>query len=159
MGGDLPPRTSEAPRFVVWALADAGTEEHPGTPLQRAQIVKVWLENGQVKEKVYEVAGNPKNGATVDTRTCERQGDGFAHLCTVWRDPAFDPRQQALYYSRVVDNPSCRWSAYVCNAAHVDCGVPSTVPTELAGCCEPSYLKAVQERAWTSPIWWTPEGT
>ena len=100
--------------------------------------------------------GDPNNGAAVDNRTCERRGRGFDSLCTVWRDPEFDRAVPALYYARVVENPSCRWSSYVCNAHQVECGDPSSVPRELASCCDSRYPRTIQERAWTSPIWYTP---
>jgi hypothetical protein len=163
MGGDLPARPPAAavPTFAVWALRDPGTAGAPGAPLQRVQVVKLWLANGTVQERVYDVAGDRNNGAAVDLRTCARQGPGFDDLCAVWRDPAFDRSAPALYYARVIENPSCRWSTYVCNAHGVDCSRPRSVPRELAVCCDQDYPRTIQERAWTSPIWYTPqrEGT
>jgi hypothetical protein len=164
MGGDLPaPPTqasgsspSFAPTFAIWALRDPGTPAKPAAPLQRVQIIKLWVEEGEVHERVYEVAGDPENGADVDLATCRRRGPGFDSLCAVWRDSAFDPGQRALYYARVVENPSCRWSSYVCNAHAVDCSEPGSVPRELEACCDPSHPPTIQERAWTSPIWYTP---
>jgi hypothetical protein len=155
MGGDLPPPPTgaDAPVLAVWALADAGTPDRPGTPLQRIQIVKVSL--GAEGERVYDVAGNPANAASVDPKSCEPRGAGHASLCAVWRDPAFDPEQTALYYARVVENPSCRWNAFVCLEAGVDCS--ASVPQELAFCCDDRVPSTLQERAWTSPIWYTPE--
>jgi hypothetical protein len=87
MGGDLPPAPSAtaAPRFAVWALRDPGTPEHPGAPLQRVQIVKVWLADGEARERIHEVAGDPDNGADVDLATCERRGPGAESLCALWR--------------------------------------------------------------------------
>jgi hypothetical protein len=159
MGGDLPaaPSATAAPRFAVWALRDAGTPEHPGAPLQRIQIVKIWLEDGEARERVHDVAGDPDNAADVDMATCERRGPGADSLCAVWRDPDFDPAARALYYARVVENPSCRWNRYVCIAYGVDCRRPDSVPAELAPCCDASVPQTLQERAWTSPIWYTPE--
>jgi hypothetical protein len=159
MGGDLPPApaAASAPDFAVWALRDAGTSEHPGALLQRVQIVKVWLENGAAREHVYEVAGDPDNGADVDLATCERRGPGSDSLCAVWRDPDFDPSARSLYYARVVENPSCRWNRYVCNAHAVDCSRPGSFPSELEPCCDPEIPQTLQERAWTSPIWYAPE--
>jgi hypothetical protein len=157
MGSDLPERPAEAgaPRFAVSALKDSGTRTNPGTPLQRVQIIKGWLEGDELKEEVLDVAGGP-NDADVDLATCERNGAGAKQLCTVWEDPSFDPEAPAFYYARVLENPTCRWSQYVCNAAKVDCSDPTTVPEELAACCSEAHRPKQQERAWTSPIWYTP---
>lgn len=160
MGGDLPAATqgTAAPRFAVSALRDPGVTgavSERAEPLQRIQIIKGWVDSAGVKqERVYEIAGDASNGATVNTDTCETSGAGFASLCSVWQDPDFQPQQSAFYYARVVQNPSCRWSTYQCNAAAVDCSVPDNVPPEYADCCNASYPKTVQERAWTSPIWY-----
>ncbi len=149
MGGLLGPSAgAAAPSFVVSALADPGTPSRPGTPLQRIQIVKGWLENGVAHQQVYDVAGNPANGATVDEATCTQTGPGDASLCSVWTDPDFAADQHAFYYARVIENPSCRWHAYGCNALP-----PMDRP---ASCSDPNVPRTVQERAWTSPIWYEP---
>lgn len=152
MGGDLPPGGGSAPEFAVMALRDATG----GAPLERVQIIKVWLEGDQPREKVYDVARAPTNNLSLDDKTCELHGDGPARLCTVWRDPDFDPRQRALYYGRVVQTPTCRWSTWACNAAGVDCSDPANVVPAYAPCCDTRYPRTVQERAWTSPIWYSP---
>jgi hypothetical protein len=159
MGGDLPPagQAAGAPRFAISALRDAGTTARPGVRLQRVQVVKVWLDGGTPREQVIDVAGST-TGAGVDAGTCRPTGTGFDALCTVWTDPAFDPRAPAAYYVRVLENPSCRWNAYVCKDAGVDCEHPATVPAALASCCDAAVPKTIQERAWTSPIWYTPPG-
>ncbi len=151
MGGDLPtaPEGASAPAFAVWALRDAGAE---ASPLQRIQVVKGWVENGEVREQVFDVAGGP-NEASVDTSTCETKGSGAEQLCSVWRDPGFDADQAAFYYARVLENPTCRWSQALCVAAKVDCSDPKP---GYEACCAPDHVKTLQERAWTSPIWYTP---
>jgi len=159
MGGDLPPwpavRGSPAPRFALWAIQDPGSAGAPGTPLQRIQIVKGWIEDGEPRERVIDVAGGD-NGAGVDVATCQQRGAGSRGLCSVWTDPDFDPAAPAFYYGRVLENPSCRWSQYVCIAAGVDCGDPDAAPEGLKACCSDDHQPVIQERAWTSPIWYTP---
>ncbi len=153
----LAPETGvAAPAFAVSALGDAGTATAPGTPLQRVQIIKGWLDGDDLREQVFEVAGDPRNGATVDTKTCKRSGEGFDSLCSVWRDPSFDPDQHAFYYARVVENPTCRWSQKLCNARGVRCDDPASVGEGLEACCAEDHQPVIQERAWTSPIWYRP---
>jgi hypothetical protein len=151
MGGELVAERHAAPRFAVWALMDPGTPEAPGTPLQRIQIVKGWIEGGVAQERVHDVAGDPDNGAGIDTSTCTTSGSSFASLCAVWEDPDFEPTKHAFYYARVLENPSCRWSTWLCNAARIDCsGEP---PSGFEACCDPDVPRTIQERAYSSPIW------
>lgn len=159
MGGKLPRAVAgqTVPKFLVTALKDAGTASHPGNDLQRIQIIKGWTDAvGAKHEKVFEVAGNPENGATVNTETCETGGTGFADLCQVWEDPEFNLDQHAYYYARVVENPSCRWTQRQCIEADpaINCADPGSVPEEFAACCDANIPKTVQERSWTSPIWY-----
>ena len=159
MGGRLPPRPDKSgdPRFLLSALMDPGSINTPGTPLQRMQIIKGWIDgSGEKHQRVYEVAGNPANDAGVDLLSCKRNGDGFKRLCRVWSDPEFKPEQQAYYYARVVENPSCRWSQRVCVANKVNCSNPGTIPDGLERCCADDHKPTIQERAWTSPIWYSP---
>ena len=157
MGGVLPERRSAAPRFAVFAQQDPGTSRHPGVPLQRIQIVKGWVDAaGVAQETTFEVAGDPDNGASVDLSSCQPQGSGFDSLCTVWEDPQFNPSERAFYYARVVENPTCRWHKHLCNDFGVDCGNPATIPPGFETCCDGSVPDTVQERAWTSPIWYQP---
>ena len=180
MGGNLTPQPgSSAPMFVVSAKQDA-----MGVPLQRIQIVKGWLEGDEYQVHVYEAAGDPNNGASVDLATCAPQGEGFGDLCGVWQDPDFDPTERAYYYARVMENPTCRWTTHQCveksydcenpsrdidmdccdpsaglNVAwceSIDCTDPDSLPPADARCCVPRVEPAIQERAWTSPIWYQP---
>jgi hypothetical protein len=158
MGGELSPGQGR-PRFLVAASQDPGVAGGRGTPLQRLQVIKGRLDrDGKYSEEVFDVAGDADNGATVDIRSCERRGEGFAQLCAVWTDDSFDPDEPAWYYSRVVENPTCRWSQRICIANGVDCGDPATIGEGLEGCCAAEHRPVVQERAWTSPIWYTPAG-
>jgi hypothetical protein len=176
MAGDGRP-----PRFLVSALKDPGIPGHPGTDLQRAQIVKGWVDaEGETHERVFDVAGDPGSGASVDLETCAPVGSGSANLCTVWEDPDFDAAHSAFYYVRLLENPSCRWSTLQCQAAGVnpfarDCADRAAEQTARAHergaegdvygkCCidpqdEPFYAPTLQERAWTSPIWYAPPPT
>ena len=161
MGGDLGERRGDAaPTFFLSAIQDPGTEENPGTPLQRIQVVKGWLDDsGDLRTEVFDVGGNPDNGASVNLETCEPDegSGGFSELCATWTDPSFDASRPAFYYARVIENPVCRWHTWQCNAAGVDCEVPETVTQGFEGCCdEERFPKAIQERAWTSPIWYDP---
>ena len=158
MGSDLPPvAEGERPSFLIAASQERRERGVPGTPLQRIQIVKGWTdEAGGRHEAVYDVAGNAQNGARVNTATCETSGPGYNELCSVWTDRDFDASRPAYYYSRVVENPSCRWSQRMCNAAGVDCARPETVSEGYEPCCEANHRAIVQERAWSSPIWYRP---
>lgn len=157
MGGDLPaaPSASARPRFLVSAAHDPGTSEYPGAQLQRIQLVKGWFKNGELKEQVLDVAGGDNN-AGVDLNSCERRGEGHRQLCSVWEDRDFDPAAQAFYYARVLENPSCRWNQYRCAATGVRCDDPSTVAAGMEACCAADRQTVFQERAWSSPIWYTP---
>lgn len=159
MGGTLTSAEDPkaAPVFVVSALQDAGTATTPGNALQRIQIIKGWVdEQGNKQEQVFDVAGDANNDASVDINSCEVSGPGYADLCTVWRDPTFDSAQPAYYYSRTLENPSCRWSQQICVANKVDCSDKSTIGKGLEGCCADEHRPVVQERAWSSPIWYKP---
>ncbi len=151
MGGTLGegPAPAAKPRFVVDALADPGTADRPGMPLQRVQIIKGWIDaEGQAHVEVHDVAGGD-NGARVDPLTCEPTGEGAQRLCAVWEDPGFVEDQRAYYYVRVLENPSCRWSTRDCAALAADTPADE-VP---AACTNGLHAESVQERAWTSPIW------
>ena len=177
MGGKLQAASAEAPpRFLVNVARDPGSDAHPGNKLQRIQVIKGWLDSsGQTHEQVYEVAGTPDNGADVDPVSCAPRGPGHENLCAVWQDPVFNPAEDAFYYVRVIENPSCRWSTLQCQAAGVNpfaenCSAQAAQATaalqdegavgDVYGkCCldpqqQPFYSPVIQERAWTSPIWY-----
>jgi hypothetical protein len=150
MGGDLPAAKGKAPSFMVWALKDPDDGN-----LDRIQIIKGWTKSGQIFEKVYDVAwsGNrkpdpatgrvPPVGNTVNiTNASYTNTIGAVELKSVWTDPEFDPSLHAFYYARVLQIPTPRWSTY--DAKKLGILPPSDAPATL------------QERAWTSPIWYTP---
>jgi hypothetical protein len=150
MGGDLPPAKGRAPSFLIWAVKDPTSGN-----LDRIQIVKGWTKAGQSFEKVYDVvwAGDrkpdpgtgrvPPIGSTVDVaQGTYTNSIGATELKTVWTDPGFDPSLHAFYYARVLEIPTPRWTTI--QAAKLGTGPPDAVPASL------------QERAWSSPIWYTP---
>jgi hypothetical protein len=150
MGGDLSNAPAgKSPTFLVAAVKDP-----IGANLDRIQIIKGWLdENGRTHEKVYDVIGGGKRqvtdgklspvGNTVDVKNATWTNTiGAPELITVWRDPSFDPTQRAFYYARVIQIPTPRWTAYDAKRFRVD--VPDDVKM------------LVQERAYTSPVWYTP---
>src|SRR5262245_51858245 len=150
MGGDLPAMQGKAPSFVVWAVKDPTSGN-----LDRIQIVKGWAKNGQSFEKIFDVvwAGNrkpdrysgklPAIGSTVDIAKASYSNTiGAVELKAVWSDPEFDPALDAFYYARVLEIPTPRWT---------------TIQAKQLGIAPPDLVPAtVQERAWTSPIWYTP---
>lgn len=187
MGGTLV-SSSRAPRFAVSAVMDPGWPNHPGTKLDRVQIIKGWVDRtGETHERVFDVAGGGAGAGAVDLHTCRPTGIGHASLCTVWQDPEFKLGERAFYYARVLEQPSCRWNQYYCNARGVDCsaamGVCGSTDPALNGkgcssnddcgggvcerpvsytayeyqqCCSGLVPATVQQRAWTSPIWYDP---
>jgi hypothetical protein len=150
MGGDLPEKKSQAPSFIVWAERDPSSAN-----LDRIQIVKGWAKNGQSFEKTYDVAWSgdrkpdpatgklPPMGSTVDiSKGTYENTIGAAELKTVWTDPDFDPSLDAFYYARALLIPTPRWTTI--QAAQLHVVPPDVVPL------------TVQDRAWSSPIWYTP---
>lgn len=156
MGGVLTAESlsSRAPTFLVWATRDPQGE----APLQRVQIIKAWVDAaGTSHEAVVDVATAARPDATVDTASCEPRGEGASQLCARWTDPDFDPRLGAYYYARVIENPTCRWTTRACVASGIRCREGELVPDHLEYCCEEGVAKLVQERAWSSPIWFQPK--
>jgi hypothetical protein len=153
MGQDMPANSkkAKAPTFAVWAQKDPESAN-----LDRIQIIKVfpnkWNRPG---EKIYDVAWSdnrkpdaktgklPAVGNTVNVKKATYTNDiGDTQLSAVWTDPDFDPNQRAVYYVRVLEIPTPRWSTYDAVALGVE------PPKEVAA--------TIQERAWSSPIWYTP---
>lgn len=169
MGAVIGAQAGEGPRFLVHAMKDPGGGNLPGTDLQRVQIIKGWVDaNGETQEEVFEVAGDPNNGAGVNPDNCALTGSGSADLCAVWEDPNFDPNQRAFYYARAVDNPTCRWSTLTCQSLGVNPFSPTCDQDaadsgmDLDNCCiseedERYFSRVVQERAWSSPVWYKPD--
>ena len=152
MGADLPAPKAKAPSFVVWAIRDPDSAN-----LDRVQIVKGWARNGQSFEQVYDVtwAGArkpdaetgkvPAIGSTVNLSTATYANSiGAGELRTVWTDPDFDPTVDAFYYARALEIPTPRWST-------IQAVKLGRVPPSGAG-----FSPIIQERAWSSPIWYTP---
>jgi hypothetical protein len=145
MGSILPDDTTGV-RFFVWAMGDPFS-----APLQKIQMIKAWVEDGETYEQVTDIACSggsepegdgrcPDNGAMVDLSNCAYSSQPEnAQLTTVWEDPEFNPEQPALYYVRVLENPSCRWSTY--DALRLGLAPRNDVEA------------VIQERAWSSPIW------
>ena len=158
MGGEFAPmpektKTVHAPRFLISALRDP-----EGANLDRVQIVKLWLDpkDGTSRERIFDVAVSDGRRIGRDGRSRKSVGNtvdieaasytnaiGDAELATVWRDPAFEPTQPAVYYLRVLEIPTPRWTTY--DVAQFGGELPDGVPATL------------QQRAYTSPIWYTPE--
>ncbi len=152
MGGDMPAPAARAPSFVVSAVKDPDSGN-----LDRIQVVKGWSKSGQSFEKIYDVAWAGKRkpdpatgkvppiGSTVNLATGTYTNTiGAVELKAVWTDPDFDPSLDAFYYARVLEIPTARWSTMQA----VKLGL---VPPSGAG-----FTPAIQERAWSSPIWYTP---
>lgn len=151
MGGDLPAAPAHgAPRFILEAKKDPD-----GANLDRIQIIKIWVEGGESKERIFDVVlsggrkSDPRSGRaplvgnTVDLRTGRYTNTiGSPILKGVWTDPAFNRATPAVYYARVLEIPTPRWNTLLAIANHLP------IPAARAA--------IIQERASTSPIWYTP---
>jgi hypothetical protein len=153
MGGDLPakPTGARGPGFIVQAAKDPTSGN-----LDRIQIIKVWLEGGDYREKVFDVVWSPERRRDprtgrippvrnmVDLQTATYTNSvGAATLSGVWRDPEFAPRTPAVYYARALEIPTPRWTTLLAVRRHLP--LPAEVPA------------TIQERAISSPIWYTPQ--
>jgi hypothetical protein len=152
MGADLP---AAAARDQPLQLAIQAVKDPDGANLDRIQIIKIWLENGSAQEAIHDVVWSgdrqpdpvtgklPPVGNTVDTGTASWSNSiGAAELVVLWTDPEFDPQQPAIYYARVLEIPTPRWSTHLA----VKNGLP--LPAEVPA--------SIQERAWTSPVFFSP---
>ncbi len=151
MGATLPESGGqEAPQFLIWAARDPRSGW-----LERAQIVKGWVEDGEVREAIFDAACSddnqvdsathrcPDNGARVNLADCSVTKDaGDVTLTALWKDPQFVPGQHAYYYLRVLENPSCRWSTWDA----IRLGIEPN----------PDLQATQQDRAWSSAIWYRP---
>lgn len=151
-GSDLPAAlTAGAPKFALWAIKDPNDAN-----LDRIQVIKVWLDGGAYKEKIFDVAWAGKRridprtgklpaiGTSVDLKTATYKNSiGSVQLQTVWQDPEFDSAKPAVYYARVLQIPTPRWNTYL--AVKAGLPLPSSSPA------------TIQERGWSSPIWYTPD--
>ncbi|MGB1069639.1 MAG: DUF3604 domain-containing protein, partial [Henriciella sp.] len=147
MGGRLAPRSDRSPDFLVWALQDP-----INAPLDRIQIIKGWTENGETFETVYDIVCSngrsvdpdtkrcPEIQASVDISNCTIDPDaGEPELKTLWSDPDYGPGQNAFYYARTIQTPTCRWSTY--DSLRLGQTPSERVPATIS------------EMAWSSPIW------
>ena len=157
MGGDLNLRSQEsgarsqkAPSFLIHAIKDS-----EGANLDRIQVIKGWVDkNGETHEKIFDVAWSdtrvkaadgqlPAVGNSVNMATATYTNDiGAVSLQTMWTDPEFNAEVSAFYYLRVLEIPTPRWTTY--DAVALGVPLPSGVPP------------TIQERAWSSPIWYKP---
>jgi hypothetical protein len=151
MGADLPARgAKKAPQFAVWAVKDPN-----GANLDRLQIIKLWTDGDGYKEKVFDVAASNNRkidhtswhaapvGNTVDLSTATYTNSiGATELKATWKDPEFDASKPAVYYARVLEIPTPRWTTILAVKTHLP--IPNNGRAIL------------QERAWASPIWYTP---
>jgi len=151
MGGDLKRAPAgRAPSLLIHAMRDPD-----GANLDRVQVVKGWLDgSGKTHERVYDVAWSggrkprrdgklPAVGNTVDVQDASYTNTiGAPYLTAHWKDPRFDPDQRAFYYVRVLEIPTPRWTTY--DAKQLGVRLPEDVPA------------SIQERAYSSPVWYTP---
>ncbi|MGI9344872.1 MAG: DUF3604 domain-containing protein [Gammaproteobacteria bacterium] len=152
MGTSIQSRNGQTPGFIVW-----GVKDPEGASLERVQVIKGWIDaEGNTHEKVFDVACsqgvqvNPRTHRCQDIvaeavylETCEiDRNAGSAEFREYWQDPEFDAGQEAFYYVRLLEQPSCRWSTWDAVKAGED--------------ANPLLKKTLQERAWSSPVWYQP---
>lgn len=142
--------STRKPKLLIWAAKDPDNAS-----LDRIQLIKGWIENGEQKEHIFDIACSdgrspdsttgkcPDTSAQVDLDTCQiTEGDGDTELKVLWEDESFNPEHASFYYVRVLQNPTCRWSTYDAIRLGIK-PIDEVNPT-------------VQERAWSSPIWYSP---
>lgn len=155
MGGELGPGSpnGSAPTFLAQALRDPNE-----APLERIQIVKAWIQEGKAREQIFDVACGDGQAPDPKTHRCSLEvappelsdcsydaSKGTSELSAAWSDPQFDAAQRAFYYARVIQIPTCRWSSF--DAIRLGVAPPPGAPAWL------------QERAVTSPIWYSPKAS
>ncbi|MDC0070410.1 DUF3604 domain-containing protein [Rhodobiaceae bacterium] len=142
MGSDLPLRGSnKSPNFLIMAAKDPN-----GANLERVQVVKGWTnKDGSSSEKVYDVdLSSDAGSSTVNAETATYKNSiGESQFVSFWSDPDFNPREQSFYYVRVIEIPTPRWTTY--DSVVFGNKLPKFIP------------RSHQERAYTSPIWYSPE--
>ena len=169
MGGQLKQTQKEIPEFVVWA-----TRDPKSAPLERVQIIKGWTSDTGLREKVYDVAcaiGEPVGppayqcpdvAPSVNLENCSwDENVGSSELKTLWQDPDFKHEEQAFYYARVLESPICRWSTWDAIRANVRPRTDQDRTIKPLSGVIPVGDKdiLIQERAWSSPIWYQPHST
>ncbi len=150
MGGNLKLRSGQQPEFIIWAMKDPD-----GANLDRVQIIKGWYKNGKLHEKIFNVALSdgrklnadgsvPDNGAAVNMQTGEwSRNKGDAEMMVKWQDGEFDPDARVFYYVRVLEVPTASWRLW----DQIRYGISYPADAEMV----------IRERAWSSPIWYSPE--
>jgi hypothetical protein len=188
MGGEI---TADAlrshdgpPTFYVEASWDPGVADNPGARLERVQMVKGWLnEDGETRVTAVDVAKAAETAPHDADHSCAVPSSGAETLCATFKDPEWNPDQNAYYYFRVLQVPTCRWTTAQCLAAEYDCTTgermideaccreelglhePNCIQVdcpleadEHPECCNPDIVQPmIRERAWTSPIWIRPD--
>ena len=166
MGGQLNQTQKGIPEFVVWAARDPKS-----APLERVQIIKGWLSDTGLREKVYDVScasgkpvGSPSYqcpdvAPSVNLEDCSwDENVGSSELKTLWQDPDFKHEEQAFYYARVLESPICRWSTWDAIRSNVKPRANKDQTIKPLSGVIPVGDKdiLIQERAWSSPIWYQP---
>jgi len=146
MGGELGPVSGNgSPSFAILAMKDAGTTDAPGTPLQRIQIVKGWIDDsGQAQEQVFDITKKPDNGATVDTATCETSGPGSDSLCCRVEGPEVQGKPAGILLRSRGRETQPAAGAPASARCHSGLHQPAAVPADYATCCDATVPKTIR---------------